>query len=38
MESWIPFFVVVTALAIVVQAVVLIALFVALRRTAAQVE
>jgi hypothetical protein len=38
MESWIPFFVVVTALAIVVQAVVLIALFVALRRTAARVE
>jgi hypothetical protein len=38
MESWIPFFVVVTALAIVVQAVVLIALFIALRRTAAQVE
>lgn len=38
MESWIPFFVVVTAVAIVVQAAVLIALFVALRRTAAQVE
>lgn len=38
MESWIPFFVAVTALAIVVQAVVLIALFIALRRTAAQVE
>jgi len=38
MESWIPFFVVVTALAIVVQAVILIALFVQLRRTAARVE
>jgi hypothetical protein len=38
MPSWMPFFVVVTALAIVVQAVVLIALFVQLRRTAAQVE
>ena len=38
MESWIPFFVVVTALAIAVQAVVLIALFVQLRKTAARVE
>jgi hypothetical protein len=38
MESWIPFFVVVTALAIVVQAIVLIALFVQLRKTAARVE
>ena len=38
MPSWMPFFVVVTALAIVVQAVVLIALFIQLRRTAAQVE
>lgn len=38
MESWIPFFVVVTAIAIVVQAIVLIALFLTLRRTAAQVE
>ena len=38
MESWMPFFVVVTALAIVVQAVVLIALFVQLRRTAARIE
>ncbi len=38
MESWMPFFVVVTALAIVVQAVVLIALFIQLRRTAARVE
>jgi hypothetical protein len=33
-----PFFVVVTALAIVVQAIILIALFIQLRRTAAQVE
>jgi hypothetical protein len=38
MPGWMPFFVVVTALAIVVQAVVLIALFIQLRRTAAQVE
>lgn len=38
MVSWIPFFVVVTALAIVLQAIVLIALFVQLRRTAARVE
>src|SRR5579863_8031424 len=38
MESWMPFFVVVTALAIVLQAVVLIALFIQLRRTAARVE
>ncbi len=38
MESWMPFFVVVTALAIVVQAIVLIALFIQLRRTAARVE
>jgi hypothetical protein len=38
MESWIGFFVVVTALAIVVQAIILIALFVQLRRTAARVE
>jgi predicted PurR-regulated permease PerM len=38
MEGWIPFFVMVTALAILVQAVVLIALFVQLRRTAARVE
>jgi hypothetical protein len=38
MESWIPFFVVVTALAIVVQAIVLVALFVQLRKTAARVE
>lgn len=38
MTSWMPFFVVVTALAIVLQAIVLIALFVQLRRTAAKVE
>jgi hypothetical protein len=38
MESWIPYFVAVTALAILVQAVVLIALFVALRKTATQVQ
>src|SRR5579863_512475 len=38
MESWMPFFVVVTALAVVLQAIILIALFVQLRRTAAQVE
>jgi hypothetical protein len=38
MESWIPLFVVVTALAIVLQAIILIALFVQMRRTAARVE
>jgi hypothetical protein len=38
MQSWIPFFVVVTALAVALQAVVLIALFMQLRRTAARVE
>ena len=38
MESWMPFFVVVTALAVAVQAVVLVALFIQLRRTAARVE
>ncbi len=38
MESWMPFFVVVTALAVVLQAIVLIALFIQLRRTAARVE
>lgn len=38
MESWMPFFVVVTALAVVLQAIILIALFVQLRRTAARVE
>ena len=38
MESWMPFFVVVTALAVVLQAVVLIVLFLQLRRTAARVE
>jgi hypothetical protein len=38
MESWMPYFVIVTALAVVLQAVVLIALFLQLRRTAARVE
>ena len=38
MESWIPYFVVVTAVAIVLQAIVLVALFLQLRRTAARVE
>ena len=38
MESWMPFFVVVTALAVVLQAIILIMLFVQMRRTAAQVE
>jgi hypothetical protein len=38
MESWMPFFVVVTAAAVVLQAVILIALFLQLRRTAARVE
>jgi len=38
MESWMPYFVVVTALAVVLQAVVLILLFLQLRRTAARVE
>jgi hypothetical protein len=38
MESWMPLFVIVTALAVVLQAVILIALFVQMRRTAAIVE
>jgi hypothetical protein len=38
MESWMPFFVVVAAVAIVLQAIILIALFVQIRRTAARVE
>jgi len=38
MESWIPFFVMVTALAIVLQAIILIALFIQLRKTAARLE
>ena len=38
MQSWMPFFVIVTATAVVLQAIVLIALFVTLRRTAARVE
>jgi hypothetical protein len=38
MESWMPFFVIVTASAVVLQAIILIVLFVQLRRTAAKVE
>src|ERR1019366_3777037 len=38
MQSWMPFFVIMTALAVAVQAVVLVALFIQLRRTAARVE
>jgi hypothetical protein len=38
MESWMPFFVIVTALAIVLQAIILIVLFLQFRRTAALVE
>jgi hypothetical protein len=38
MESWMPFFVVVTALAVLLQAIVVIAIFIQLRRTAARVE
>jgi hypothetical protein len=38
MESWMPLFVVATATAVILQAVVLIALFIQLRRTAARVE
>jgi hypothetical protein len=38
MESWLPYFVLVTAVAIVLQAVILVALFLQLRRTAARVE
>jgi hypothetical protein len=38
MPGWMPFFVAVTALAIVLQAFILILLFVQLRRTAAKVE
>lgn len=38
MESWMPLFVIVTALAVVLQAIMLIALFVQMRRTAARVE
>ena len=38
MESWMPLFVIVTAIAVVLQAVILIALFVQMRRTAAVVE
>src|SRR5712671_2570962 len=38
MESWMPFFVVVTAAAVFLQAVILIALFIQLRRIAVRVE
>jgi hypothetical protein len=38
MESWMPFFVIVTSVAIVLQAIILVALFIQLRRTAARVE
>jgi hypothetical protein len=38
MESWMPLFVVVTTIAVVLQAIVLIALFIQMRRTAARVE
>jgi predicted PurR-regulated permease PerM len=38
MESWMPYFVLVVGIAVVVQAIVLIALFVQLRKTAARVE
>ena len=38
MQSWMQFFVIVTGIAVVLQAIVLIALFLQLRRTAARVE
>ena len=38
MESWLPYFVVVTAVAVVVQAIVLVTLYLQFRRTAARVE
>jgi methyl-accepting chemotaxis protein len=38
MESWMPFFVVVIALAVVLQAIMVIVLFLQLRRTAARIE
>jgi hypothetical protein len=38
MESWMPAFVIVVAIAVVLQAIVLIALFLQLRRTAARME
>ncbi len=38
MQSWMPLFIVATAVAVVLQAIVLIALFLQLRRTAARVE
>jgi hypothetical protein len=38
METWMPYFVVLATIAIVVQAIILISLFVQLRRTAARLE
>lgn len=38
MESWMPFFVIVAALALALQSILLVALFIQLRRTAARVE
>ena len=38
MQSWMPYFVIVIGIAVAVQAVVLIALFLQLRRTAARIE
>ena len=38
MESWLPYFVIVTAVAVVVQEIVLVTLFLQCRRTAARVE
>lgn len=38
MQSWIPFFVVLTSIALVLQAIILVALFLQLRRTAARIE
>lgn len=38
MESWMPFFVAVTALAVLLQAIIIIAIFIQLRRTTARVE
>ncbi|MBZ5645143.1 MAG: hypothetical protein LAO19_20475 [Acidobacteriia bacterium] len=38
MQSWVQFFIILTAIAVVLQAIVLIALFLQIRRTAARVE
>lgn len=38
MESWMPYFVIVTALAVLLQAVILVAIFLHIRRTAARIE